>query len=157
MSFKLGHIVYVLCLSACGAVGESQGGSEPTAATAQAVTDGDNGSGGNCAVGFQSFYNDSTTDMTKKFCQCVAGRNNQIGLMVDATCGGEALWCQTTTIPFQASCGVGSPTYPMNRLYDLGNEHLGCQCITTAGVYGTMKSKCQTLPATCGYLYCLAN
>ena len=47
------------------------------------------------------------------------------------------------------------PTYPLNRLYDPTNSKLGTQCLTTAGKLTKMASKCSTLPATCGYLYCV--
>jgi len=47
------------------------------------------------------------------------------------------------------------PTYPMNRLYDPTNGMLGTQCLTTGGKLTALASRCSTLPATCGYLYCI--
>lgn len=45
-------------------------------------------------------------------------------------------------------------TYALNRLWDPANSQLNCSCVTTAGAYGTMQSKCVEKPNTCGYLYC---
>lgn len=50
-----------------------------------------------------------------------------------------------------------APTYPMNRVYDPSNTLLGTQCITTKGTLGTLVSKCDTYPFTCGTLYCIPN
>ena len=50
-----------------------------------------------------------------------------------------------------------APSYPFNRAYDPANTLLGTQCITTAGLLGTMTSKCSFAPNTCGTLYCIAN
>jgi hypothetical protein len=47
-----------------------------------------------------------------------------------------------------------APTYPLNRVWDPSNSLLNTSCITTTGKYGTLKSKCSVLPASCGYLYC---
>ena len=49
-----------------------------------------------------------------------------------------------------------APVYPLNRLYDPSNSVLGSACVTTANRYGSMVSKCSTIPTTCGYLYCVA-
>jgi hypothetical protein len=56
-----------------------------------------------------------------------------------------------TTTPGEA------PVYPMNRLYDPSNTYLGTACTMTTGRAGTMRSKCSTMPTTCGYLYCMFN
>lgn len=48
-----------------------------------------------------------------------------------------------------------APTYPLNRVYNPSNSLLNTQCITTAGVLKTLKSKCSTQPSTCGTLYCM--
>jgi hypothetical protein len=50
-----------------------------------------------------------------------------------------------------------APTYPANRVYNPTNSLLGTQCITTAGLLGTMTSRCASYPSTCGTLYCIAN
>jgi hypothetical protein len=47
------------------------------------------------------------------------------------------------------------PTYPLNRIWDPANTLLGTKCLTTTGYYGTMKSMCAGIPATCGFLYCI--
>jgi hypothetical protein len=48
-------------------------------------------------------------------------------------------------------------SYPLNRFYDETYSKLGTQCLTTQNKLGTMKSKCDTNPTLCGYLYCIAN
>ena len=58
---------------------------------------------------------------------------------------------QTTTT------GQAAVSYPMNRLWDPANTMLNKACVTSANVAGTMVSKCAALPATCGYLYCVAK
>jgi hypothetical protein len=49
-----------------------------------------------------------------------------------------------------------APTYSMNKVWDPTNSLLNTACITTQAKLGAMKSKCSTMPATCGWLYCTA-
>jgi len=77
---------------------------------------------------------------------CPSGR---ICVAVDPTDGDNGSGTTTTA-------GT-SPTYPLNRLYDPANSKLNSACTTTGGVYGSMVSKCSTIPSTCNYLYCVGS
>ena len=140
----------------CGVAAEPEAAPEAASAIKQAVEDGDTSS--SCPVaGYPFYYQNSTTDISLKYCSCL-NTNNHIGVLVDADCGGTTLTCVYTAVDYHAECNNAlASTYPMNRTWDPGNEKLGCTCITTAGLAGSLQSKCQTRPNTCGFLYCLAQ
>jgi hypothetical protein len=48
-----------------------------------------------------------------------------------------------------------APTYTLNRLWCPDNTSLGAACTQVSGSVGTLQSKCDTLPSTCGYLWCI--
>lgn len=52
------------------------------------------------------------------------------------------------------ACPSPAPTYPMNRTPDNGN--LGCSCVTSMQAPAYLMSRCNVMPSTCGYLYCIA-
>jgi hypothetical protein len=84
------------------------------------------------------------------FAQVTAGcPSGKTCVAIDPTDGDNSSTSTTTA--------GSAPTYPLNRVYDPANSLLGSACITTKGLLGTMTSKCATFPATCGYLYCIAN
>lgn len=74
---------------------------------------------------------------------CPAGRTC---VAIDPTDGDNSSTSTTTA--------GSAPTYPLNRAYDPANMLLNSGCVTTAGKYGTMISKCAEKASTCGYLYC---
>jgi hypothetical protein len=61
------------------------------------------------------------------------------------------------SICFQTSCPTSPLTYAYNRVFvGTDNTLLKCPCITTAGTWGQLTSKCTIAPNTCGTLYCTA-
>jgi hypothetical protein len=75
---------------------------------------------------------------------CPAGRTC---LAIDPADGDNAVVTTTTA-------GASAPVYPMNRVYDDTNLKLNTACQTTSGKASKLTSKCTSMPATCGFLYC---
>ena len=113
--------------------------------TPLSATEAANISNGMCFYGFGNCGNGNPyLSYTVTGQGCPAGRTC---IAIDPTDGDNGSGTTTTA--------GSAPTYPLNRLYDPTNSKLNSACVTTAGKLTTMVSKCATLPATCGYLYCI--
>ncbi|HEY5957712.1 MAG TPA: cellulose binding domain-containing protein, partial [Polyangiaceae bacterium] len=83
------------------------------------------------------------------FAQTAAGcPTGKTCVAVDPTDGDNSSTSTTTA--------GSAPTYPLNRVYDPSNALLSTQCVSTKGLLGQLVSKCASMPATCGTLYCVA-
>ncbi len=113
--------------------------------TALTTTEASNLANGLCFYGFGNCGNGNPyIKYTVTVQGCPTGRTC---VAVDPTDGDNGSGTTTT---------AGSiASYPLNRLYDPTSSVINSQCLTTKGKLSSMVSKCDTLPATCGYLYCI--
>ncbi|HYQ42081.1 MAG TPA: hypothetical protein VER11_08935 [Polyangiaceae bacterium] len=96
-----------------------------------------------CTYGFGSCGSNPFIAYTLTGQGCPAGRTC---IAVDPADGDNGTSTTTTA--------GSAPTYPMNRVYNPDNSLLNTACTTTSGKVTKLSSRCSTVPATCGYLYC---
>jgi len=63
--------------------------------------------------------------------------------------------CNGGGVASESGSCAAPPSYPANRVFNPSNSLLNTPCTKSNGVVTQLTSRCNMLPATCGYLYCL--